>query len=48
MRMDTTGNAAGVPWNAYRFWTRMGYEDTGERLPTPHDFTGIPLINRLI
>lgn len=25
----------------------MGYEDTGERLPTAHEFKEIPLIKRL-
>jgi len=47
MKTDTTENADGVPWKAYTFWTRMGYEDTGERLPTNYDFKEIPLVKRL-
>jgi ribosomal protein S18 acetylase RimI-like enzyme len=47
MKTDTTENADGVPWKSYGFWTRMGYEDTGERLPTDYDFKEIPLIKRL-
>ncbi len=44
---DTTENAQGIPWKAYGFWKRMGYEDTGERLPTNFDFKEIPFIKRL-
>ena len=47
MKTDTTENAEGGPWKSYRFWTRLGYEDTGERLPTKYDFKEIPLIKRL-
>jgi GNAT superfamily N-acetyltransferase len=47
MKTETTENADGVPWKSYRFWTRMGYEDTGERLLTNYDFKEIPLIKRL-
>lgn len=47
MKTDTTENVIGVPWKAYGFWTRMGYEDTGERLPTKWDFKEIPLVKRL-
>jgi ribosomal protein S18 acetylase RimI-like enzyme len=47
MKTDTSENADGVPWKSYSFWTRMGYEDTGERLPTNYDFKEIPLIKRL-
>jgi len=47
MKTDTTENADGVPWKAYGFWTRMGYEDTGERLPTKFDFKEIPLTKKL-
>ena len=47
MKTDTTENASGVPWKAYSFWTRMGYEDTGERLLTNYEFKEIPLIKRL-
>ncbi|MCZ2809416.1 MAG: GNAT family N-acetyltransferase [Candidatus Bathyarchaeota archaeon] len=47
MKTDTTENADGVPWKAYSFWTRMGYEDTGERLPTKWEFKEIPLFKRL-
>jgi ribosomal protein S18 acetylase RimI-like enzyme len=45
---DTTENAQGVPWKAYGFWKRLGYEDTGERLPTNFDFKVIPLTKRLV
>ena len=44
---DTSENADGVPWKAHGLWTRMGYEDTGERLPTNYDFKEIPLIKKL-
>lgn len=47
MKTDTTENASGVPWKAYSFWTKMGYENTGERLPTNYGFKEIPLIKRL-
>jgi N-acetylglutamate synthase-like GNAT family acetyltransferase len=47
MKTDTTENADGVPWKSYNFWIKMGYEDTGKRLPTPYDFTQIPFIKRL-
>jgi ribosomal protein S18 acetylase RimI-like enzyme len=43
MKTETTENADGVPWKAYSFWIRMGYEDTGQRLPTNYDFMEIPL-----
>ena len=47
MRTDTTENAQGKPWKSYGFWTKMGYKDTGERLPTEWDFKEIPLIKSL-
>jgi ribosomal protein S18 acetylase RimI-like enzyme len=47
MKTDTTEDVDGVPWKAYTFWTRMGYEDTGKRLPTNYDFKEIPLVKRL-
>ena len=47
MKTDTTENAEGIPWRSYGFWTRLGYEDTGERLPTAYDFKEIPFIKRL-
>jgi len=47
IKTDTTENTDGVPWKSYGFWIRMGYEDTGERLPTNYDFKEIPLIKRL-
>ena len=47
MRTDTTENAEGVPWKSYGFWKRMGYEDTGERVTTEHDFKVIPLLKKL-
>ena len=45
---DTTENADGTPWRSYNFWIRLGYKDTGERLPTKYNFKEIPLIKRLI
>ncbi|MCW3997395.1 MAG: GNAT family N-acetyltransferase [Candidatus Bathyarchaeota archaeon] len=47
MKTDTSENVMGVPWKAYGFWRRMGYKDTGERLPTKYDFKEIPLIKKL-
>jgi ribosomal protein S18 acetylase RimI-like enzyme len=47
MKTDTTENAEGVPWKSYGFWIRMQYKDTGERLPTNHNFKEIPLTKRL-
>lgn len=47
MKTETTENADGVPWKSYSFWIRMGYEDTGKRLPTNYDFKEIPLIKIL-
>ena len=44
---DTTENAEGVPWKAYGFWRKMGYEDKGVRLPTEYSFKVIPLAKRL-
>jgi ribosomal protein S18 acetylase RimI-like enzyme len=47
VKTDTTENADGIPWKAYGFWTRVGYEDTGERLPSKYPFKEIPLIKKL-
>jgi ribosomal protein S18 acetylase RimI-like enzyme len=47
IKTDTTENAAAVPWKSYGFWTKMGYEDTKERLPTKWDFKTIPFIKNL-
>jgi ribosomal protein S18 acetylase RimI-like enzyme len=47
MKTDTTENTGGVPWKAYRFWTRMEYQDSGERLLTNYDFKVIPLTKKL-
>jgi ribosomal protein S18 acetylase RimI-like enzyme len=44
---DTTENAEGVPWKAYGFWKKIGYEDKGERLLTEYGFKVIPLIKNL-
>ena len=44
---DTTENAKGVPWKAYGFWKKMGYEDTGKRLASGYDFKIIPLVKKL-
>jgi len=47
MKTDTTENAEGVPWKSYGFWTKMGYKDTGERLPTKWNFKTIPFVKNL-
>jgi len=47
IKTDTTENANGVPWKGYGFWIRMGYEDTGERIPTKYAFKVIPLTKNL-
>ncbi|MBT8172128.1 GNAT family N-acetyltransferase [Candidatus Bathyarchaeota archaeon] len=48
MKTDTTQNAIGVPWKAYGFWRKMGYQDTGKRLSIKnYDFKEIPLIKKL-
>jgi ribosomal protein S18 acetylase RimI-like enzyme len=47
IKTDTTENAQGVPWNSYGFWTKMGFKDTGERLPTKWSFKTIPFVKRL-
>jgi GNAT superfamily N-acetyltransferase len=47
IKTDTTENAEGRPWKSYGFWTKMGYQDTGERLPTKWSFKTIPLVKNL-
>ena len=47
LKTDTTENAKGVPWIAYRFWKKIGYEDTGERIRTEYGFKVIPLNKNL-
>jgi N-acetylglutamate synthase-like GNAT family acetyltransferase len=47
MRTDTTENSKGVRWKSYAFWTRMGYKDTGERIPTEWSFKEIPFIKKI-
>ncbi len=47
MKTDTTESAEGIPWKSYGFWTKMGYEDTGERLTTEWDFKTIPFVKNL-
>lgn len=47
MKTDTTENANGVPWRSYDFWIKMGYEDTGKRIPTDYDFKEIRFIKNL-
>jgi ribosomal protein S18 acetylase RimI-like enzyme len=44
---DTTENTMGVPWKAYGFWKKIGYQDAGKRLSTQYDFKVIPLVKRL-
>jgi ribosomal protein S18 acetylase RimI-like enzyme len=47
MKTDTTENAEGRPWKSYGFWTKIGYQDTGERLPTKWSFKTIPFVKNL-
>jgi len=47
MKTDTTENAKGIPWKSYGFWTRLGYKDTGERLPAKWGFKVIPFVKEL-
>jgi ribosomal protein S18 acetylase RimI-like enzyme len=47
VKTDTTENAEGVPWKSYGFWTKMGFKDTGERLPTKWSFKTIPFVKKL-
>jgi len=47
MKTDTTENAEGVPWKAYDFWKRIGYEDNGERVTTIYGFKVILLFKKL-
>jgi GNAT superfamily N-acetyltransferase len=47
IKTDTTENSKSVPWKAYGFWKRMGYEETGESLPTNYDFKVISLVRSL-
>jgi ribosomal protein S18 acetylase RimI-like enzyme len=47
MKTDTTENTKGIPWRSYDFWKRMGYEDTGKRIPTDYDFKEIHFIKKL-
>jgi GNAT superfamily N-acetyltransferase len=47
LKTDTTENALGIPWKAYGFWKKMGYEDTGERIATEYGFKDIPLVKNL-
>ncbi len=47
MKTATTENADGAPWRSYDFWIRMGYEDTGNRIPTLYSFKEIPFVKRL-
>jgi len=47
LKTDTTESALGVPWKAYGFWRKMGYEDKGVRLSTEYGFKVIPLTKNL-
>ena len=47
IKTDTTQNAEGVPWDSYSFWIKMGYKDTGERVPTRYSFKEIPFVKRI-
>jgi GNAT superfamily N-acetyltransferase len=47
IKTGTTENSKGVPWTAYGFWIKMGYEDSEVRVPTEYDFKVIPLVKKL-
>jgi ribosomal protein S18 acetylase RimI-like enzyme len=47
IKTDTTENTEGRPWKSYGFWTRMGYQDTRERLSTKWSFKTIPFVKNL-
>ncbi len=47
LKTDTTENAEGVPWKAYGFWKRMGYEDNWQRVVLENGLKVIPLVKRL-
>jgi GNAT superfamily N-acetyltransferase len=47
IKTGTTENVNGVPWRAYGFWKKMGYEDAGERISTEYGFKVISLVKRL-
>ena len=47
MKTDTTENTEGIPWKGYGFWRKMGYEDTGKRVPTEYGFKVISLVKKL-
>lgn len=47
MHTDTTENAEGIAWKSYFFWTKMGYKETGERIPTEWDFKEIRFVKIL-
>jgi GNAT superfamily N-acetyltransferase len=47
IKTGTTENVNGVPWRAYGFWKKMGYEDIGERISTEYGFKVISLVKRL-
>lgn len=47
IKTDTIENTGGVPWKAYSFWRKMGYEDNGKRVATKYGFKVIPLVKKL-
>ena len=47
IKTGTTENVNGVPWRAYGFWKKMGYEDAGARISTEYGFKFISLVKRL-
>ena len=38
LKTGTSINAEGTPWKAYGFWTKMGFQDTGERTDSGYGF----------
>jgi N-acetylglutamate synthase-like GNAT family acetyltransferase len=47
VKTDTTENVEGVSWKSYGFWTKMGFKNTGERLPTKWGFNMILFAKKL-
>ena len=47
LKTGTSINNKGIPWRAYWFWLRMGFQDTGERMDSGYDFNYCEFIKRL-
>lgn len=47
MTTGTAINSEGRPWEAYGFWIRMGYADTGERKDSGYGFKYCKFVKKL-